>query len=512
MKAPSFWKRASFKRKLLLSFLFLATAPALILSLSLKGQMERTIDFWENPGVERCLHEALDFAATSLSERESELSDLLKGSLVPFADETIETLDRETTENVVLFSFNGNAPDLFALYTRKNQEDIPSLLYEFRAAGIPGELSLTPWGSEAGTPGLIAAHEHLHLADGSSLLGSAAVVPPPGYLEGIDSIREGFDYYSRLRVYERYAKAKIAIQIVVVLFVSALLACLAGRFLSRSLSNPVLALVEGTERIRKGELDTKIPRTSSDELGLLVDSFNRMTADLKSSREQLVRAERVATWAGAARRIAHEIKNSLTPITLSLHRLQRQATALDNHERRALEECLQPILEEVENLKTLAGEFSQFSRLPEPKMESFDMKDLLEKVCALYGEGTDVRFTIDVEAAAERTEGDRELLWRAFSNLVKNAVEAMEGEGGLALTAYGDTERVTVSFSDTGPGIPDEERGSVFTPYFTTREGGSGLGLALVERIVLDHGGSITVEPNAPRGTTFLITLPRYSH
>jgi nitrogen fixation/metabolism regulation signal transduction histidine kinase len=338
------------------------------------------------------------------------------------------------------------------------------------------------------------------------LTGGLAI--PRETADRVRAVREGVAFYGRLPVYERYALAKAGGEAGLVLAAAALLAFFVARTLSRSLSRPIGALVEGTRRVRSGDLGHRIPSASGDEIGALVESFNEMTRELRESREKLVRAERVALWAEAARRIAHEIRNPLTPITLSLHRLAKRAEALPAEERRALEELLEPMTEEVENLRSLADAFSQFSRLPSPKMEAVDVRDLLEKVASLYGRGTDATATIEVAPGTPAVRGDRELLWRVFSNLVKNAVEAMGEAGSIALRARRLGDSVEVLVSDTGPGIDAETRERIFAPTYTTKPGGSGLGLALVERVVHEHGGSVSVEPNAPRGTTFRVLLP----
>jgi len=469
--------------------------------------LERTIEFWENPGVERALSDAALLAresyetgekrvaavlaeaasaletAGALPSGEEEWSALSEAWIREGALDLLRVVGEGRTEKPVLFLYRSDAlPDSLA----SAGESRPAAGYLFRSRSA-----------------LVSGRSELRLEGGRLL--------PEESRHRIESIREGARFYRQLRVYERYAKARVALQTAGVLLTAVVVAFFVARFLSRSLSRPLQALLEGTKKVRRGDLEARVERISSDEVGDLIDSFNAMTADLRRSRERLLRAERVATWGEAARRIAHEIKNSLTPITLSLHRLEKRAENLSAEERAFFEDCLEPILEEVENLKTLAAEFSQFSRLPAPKMEQVDVVQLLERVASLYKEGTEIRVQLETEPALPAARGDRELLWRAFSNLVKNAVEAMEGRGELRIRAESGEGMLVVAFSDTGPGIPPEERGRIFAPYFTTKKGGSGLGLALVERIVIDHGGAIDVERNEPRGATFRVTLPTAS-
>jgi len=503
--------RLTYQRKLLLSFLLLALVPTLLLIATQKARIERTIDFWQNPGVERALRESLRLSENALAaerERARERLEAVRASLgderwepsAPGAEERL----RETAE--------ASGLDLLYIDRVDLSYSAPAFLLDYRRAGVPDSLVLPPFGE--GAPDLsplAAARDSLLLSDGSSLRLSGALLLPEGTAERIRAVREGFAFYGQLRVYERYAKAKVAAQAALVLLAAAFLAFAVARVLSRSLGRPIEALVSGTARVRGGDLDVRIEGEGSDEIGTLIASFNKMARDLRASREKLARAERVATWAEAARRIAHEIKNPLTPITLSLHRLRKRAESLSDEERRALEELLAPMLEEVENLRSLAETFSQFSRLPSPRMEAVDVRDLLEKVSGLYREGSGVRTSLAVDPETPPARGDRELLWRALSNLVKNAIEAMEGNGELRLAASPSDGHVEILVSDDGPGIDPSIRDRIFAPTFTTKAGGSGLGLPLVERILSEHGGTIAVEPNAPKGTTFRVRVPAWS-
>ncbi|MFH1679789.1 MAG: ATP-binding protein [Candidatus Eisenbacteria bacterium] len=503
-------RRFTYQRKLLLWFLLLALVPTLALIATQKSRIERTIDFWENPGVERSLRESLLLAESALGQERERTEDRLAAFRA-----SLEDAEREgpaQAADLLSSAAEGSGLDLLRAEIDGASPDAGrSIVLDYRRTGVPDSLSLSRIGEK--TPDdspFVVARDSL-LLSGRPLRLTGALLLPDGTRERVRAVREGFAFYGQLRVYESYAKAKVAAQAVVVLVAACVLALVVARVLSRSLGRPIEALVAGTSRVREGDLDVRIEGGGTDEIGTLVDSFNEMTRDLRASRERLVRAERVATWAEAARRIAHEIKNPLTPITVSLHRLRKRAETLPDEERRALEELLAPMLEEVENLRALADEFSQFSRLPSPRMEAVDIRDLLEKVAALYREGTDVRASVAVEPGIPAARGDRELLWRAFSNLVKNAVEAMEGSGQLLLRAAPGDGSVEVLVSDDGPGIDPSMREKIFAPTFTTKPGGSGLGLALVERILLEHGGTVAVEPNSPRGTTFRVRLPAWT-
>jgi len=225
----------------------------------------------------------------------------------------------------------------------------------------------------------------------------------------------------------------------------------------------------------------------------------------------LVRAQKVAAWREVARRLAHEIKNPLTPIQLSAERLRRHFSQASPGTRDLVDECTTTIVGEVESLKGLVDEFSQFARMPAPRAVPTDLHALLEDALSLYRgllAGIDIRthFTDSLP----RVSIDPEQIRRVIINLVDNAIEAMDRHGVIDVETRHDANNnlVRVVVADNGPGIPPAEREKLFLPYYSTKQRGSGLGLAIVRRIVAEHGGSIDVTDNQPRGTRFAIELP----
>jgi two-component system nitrogen regulation sensor histidine kinase NtrY len=225
----------------------------------------------------------------------------------------------------------------------------------------------------------------------------------------------------------------------------------------------------------------------------------------------LIRTQKVAAWREVARRLAHEIKNPLTPIQLSAERLRRHFTGGPTGARALVEECTNTIVGEVESLKGLVDEFSQFARMPSPKRVPSDVHKLVVETLALYkGIFTDVVIETRFDSDVPLVRLDPEQVRRVVINLVDNAVEAMERRGRIVVETTRDTVNnvVRVVVADDGPGIPAAEREKLFLPYYSTKRRGSGLGLAIVRRIIAEHGGSIEVGDNVPRGTRFTIELP----
>ena len=225
----------------------------------------------------------------------------------------------------------------------------------------------------------------------------------------------------------------------------------------------------------------------------------------------LIRTQKIAAWREVARRLAHEIKNPLTPIQLSAERLRRHFAGGPAGARALVDECTGTIVGEVESLKGLVDEFSQFARMPSPRTVPTDLHQLLVDTLALYN-GIFADVTIEPRFAPEipLVGLDPEQIRRVIINLVDNALEAMDRRGRIVVETQRDRTNnvVRVVVADDGPGIPAAEREKLFLPYYSTKRRGSGLGLAIVRRIIAEHGGSIDVGDNVPRGTRFTIELP----
>ena len=226
----------------------------------------------------------------------------------------------------------------------------------------------------------------------------------------------------------------------------------------------------------------------------------------------LIRAQKVAAWREVARRLAHEIKNPLTPIQLSAERMRRKLAALDEPQTELVQECTTTIIGEVESLKSLVDEFSQFARMPAPRAVPTDLHQLLNDALALYdGLFTDVRHRAPLRhrhsvrsASIPNRCGASSSIWST------TPIEAIDRNGTIVLETAHDAANslVRVTVADDGPAFPLEEREKLFLPYYSTKGRGSGLGLAIVRRIVAEHGGNIEVTDNVPRGTRFTIELP----
>jgi nitrogen fixation/metabolism regulation signal transduction histidine kinase len=279
-----------------------------------------------------------------------------------------------------------------------------------------------------------------------------------------------------------------------------------ARVLSQQLTHPLRQMSAAFERVAGGDLETRVIETGAAELRSLAASFNAMTVRLAQARVSLAEAERDAAWREAAKRLAHEIKNPLTPMHLSLHRLQKRVDIVPEDQRAVVRESLAALLQEVEHLTELAERFSQFARLPEATLTPQELSALARAAAALH-EPERVALALTCDAPVH-VRGDRLLLSRAIHNLLLNAIEASpDGATVEMLTGTGAGEG-WVEIRDRGPGLKPDVRDKVFEPYVSTKNRGSGLGLSLVRDIATQHGGRVTLEDREGGGAVARLTLP----
>jgi nitrogen fixation/metabolism regulation signal transduction histidine kinase len=273
------------------------------------------------------------------------------------------------------------------------------------------------------------------------------------------------------------------------------------------ITGPVERLRAAAARVAGGDLAARVEGPAGGELGELVAAFNAMTGDLERGRARLASAERVAAWREVARRLAHEIKNPLTPIAMSVQTLRDAGDRPDRDE--IVEESTRAIGEEVRRLKRIVDEFGRFARLPAPEPRPTDLAGLVQAVLALWpSPPPGVTIERRLEPGLPPVQADRDQLTQVLLNLVTNAVEAMPGGGLLRVSARRAGGEVALEVSDTGGGFDPADVDRLFQPYQTTKAGGTGLGLAIAERIVQEHGGRIEAQGRPGAGATFTVFLP----
>jgi signal transduction histidine kinase len=301
------------------------------------------------------------------------------------------------------------------------------------------------------------------------------------------------------------------------LFVAAagiLLGVLIGWWTTARVTRPVSQLVSGVHAVAGGDWTTRVSVSSHDELGQLAEAFNKMTEQLIEQRDRTVQAERVASWRELARRLAHELKNPLFPLQITIENLQRARDQHPDQFDEVFRESTATLLAELHQLKLIVGQFSDFAKMPKPEIETVDANTVVRDVMKLF----DAQFqangrppiepSLDLENGALPIPADPLQLSRALRNLVLNAMDAMPEGGRLRVSTQRLDDGVRIQVADSGQGLTEEECARLFTPYYTTKRHGTGLGLAIVQSVVADHQGKISVSGQLGHGATFTIDLP----
>ena len=292
------------------------------------------------------------------------------------------------------------------------------------------------------------------------------------------------------------------------------LAILFSGWAASRVTRPVEQLADAAREVAAGNWNIRVAVSSADEMGALAESFNRMTEELLQQRERLIQSERVAAWRELARRLAHELKNPLFPLQLTVENLVRARQQSPEQFDEIFGESSATMLTEIANLKAIISRFSEFSRMPQPQFQPVELNETVQNVARLLQgqlrsqEHAPIECRLELAGDLASIAADPELLHRAVSNLALNAMDAMPKGGTLTLRTRQSGDRPVIEVSDTGTGLTKEECERLFTPYYTSKAHGTGLGLAIVQSVVSNHGGRISVRSELGRGTTFMIELP----
>lgn len=289
-----------------------------------------------------------------------------------------------------------------------------------------------------------------------------------------------------------------------------------GSALARGVAGRLGRLARATEKVGAGDLSLRVDESGNDEISELAKAFNRMLGEVESNRSRIEYLQRLATWQSMARRLAHEIKNPLTPIQLAVQEIHQRYQGDDEEYEQLVHATLEVVEAEVGTLRRLVTEFSDFARLPKAKLASDDLYEFLASQRDLQklvrgAEEARVEFRVpDGEAAP--TQLDRQMFRRVLVNLVDNGIQAASGaDGGAHVCIAADLpgqQWVNLHVDDNGPGVPGEQRDAIFDPYVTHKAGGSGLGLAIAKKIVIEHGGGIEVGDGPMGGARMTVRLP----
>ncbi len=454
-------------------------------------------------GISQGLDLVLDYYADDSRRLEyaarNDLPRLAFGSIPAHPDRVLDSLREREPRMDALEIFEKGRSVAFA-------GDSQAKLGQAPAAGIAGPLSasthgevvrlryLLPWGGK----------------DGSIVLS----------LRLVDNFGTGASALSRAKVQselmapfsDRWVRLLVLFYVLLVLPLL-LIATILGIAAANYVIDPIISLEGATRRVASGDLGIRLLVKPGDETGRLVASFNRMLMEIERYREGDLQRGKVSAWKDIAQRLAHELKNPLTPIRLAAERLLRVSKTDPSRALELLEPSMMAVVAEVEGMDALLSDFRAFAALPEPERDWADLRGIIADSVSLYAASyPDVVFSFDGVAEGMALRADRAQLKRALANLFTNAIEAMDGKGRIEirsdLVKTADSRYCRLQVSDDGPGMAPEVLERIFAPYFSTKKTGTGLGLAIVERIIVDHGGSIHCESAEGAGASFYIDLP----
>ena len=356
----------------------------------------------------------------------------------------------------------------------------------------------------------------------STLEISVRVVVPEIYFERLQQAGEASEVYSRLQRQSASVSDVYVLVFGVLVFLVIVVAFLIGAIVSRRVTKRVAALADASRRVGSGDLTVSLPTSATDEITELTQAFNDMVRDLRDSRTRIEYLQRISAWQEFARRLAHEIKNPLTPIQLAAQEMDETYSGDDTEYRRKLEHARAIIEEEVATLRRLVGEFSAFAKLPRADLSPSDLNEVVLAIetsvpAMLEDVGGEVPAPVKVriQGATEPIDVrmDPMMLKRGVDNLVRNAVQSAhdahpDGGGLVIVNAFRRGSSGFIEVRDNGPGIAEENWERVFDPYYTTKSEGTGLGLAIVKKVVLEHTGEVRLDRAPEGGARFTVELP----
>ena len=504
------WRRnriqTRFRLKLTALFLLFVLIPTVPMTFIVANLVTRGADLLLVPGIGEALNTSLETIKTQAEER----GEAFLQAHDDYREWSTELLEEEGVNATGHYRLEGNSlvclhsiclptSSRFRRWTPR-PETILDVLTTRRISTI------VPAGEESKQRMMIV---YRVLADSSVTL--AAYTIPAYVMDAREEVERAFGIYSTLSLIKESIIQKNLIWALAVLLVVglALLSIATSRKISQGISEPIQALVGGMRRVADGDLSAQVETKAKDEFRFLVESFNTMTQDLNTSRQKLLKAERLAAWQGVARQISHEIKNSLTPISISLRRFRDHFR--DKQLPPSISDSLQAVEEELHSLEAMAKEFSEFARMPRPEKARLDINRVVQSVVHLMKPSCGpVKIAMHLGEELPLIEADREQMKRLLNNIIKNAVEASHNKGTVVVTTRTcDTKgrSVEIEVKDKGEGMDEETLENLFRPYYTTKKRGTGLGLAIVQKIIEDHGGEIFVVSQKGEGTRVRVCL-----
>lgn len=330
---------------------------------------------------------------------------------------------------------------------------------------------------------------------------------PESFQSAAKSIQEVSQIYKTLGYAQSDIRMSFLYTFLSIYLIGVILALAVSYLISRKMTRPIEELVLAANEIGKGDLTYQIPVEGNNEFAMLGSAFNRMVLDLAENQKRIIELEKMASWQQLARKLAHEIKNPLTPIQLMAQQMRDKYDGEDKAYEKLLTDCYTIIEDEVDSLQRLVREFSDFARLPEFKLFQQDILPLFDSIQKLYAH---IKMKVEVPEGPVELNFDFDYLKRVMINLIDNAIAAAGDEKPIEINIVDTRDNfVLIRVTDYGEGISPENLVKIFEPYFSTKRSGVGLGLAICKNIIKEHGGRIEVRSEIGKGTTFSIYLPK---
>jgi nitrogen fixation/metabolism regulation signal transduction histidine kinase len=496
----------SLRSRLILAFLALALVPLALVTWLALDRLTASTRLWSTPSVEHALGSALDVSRTALTRMETSVRAEAESWSQALPDEPLDDARRAA----VRAALPATALDFVQVYretggTWRREENLIAV-----GAAMSQPPDLSDRVSEA-----LAGDRVIHAREGALAgvwpAGTARAVVagyqvPAGFFTGIERVDTGVGFYRRFGVVSQVTRVWLVILVLALAIALMVASVLVATRLAADMTRPLRELDAAVGRVSSGDLDARVTPSGAHELKTLGGRFNAMAGRLAEARDAVARAEREAAWREIARRLAHEFKNLLTPMSLSMHRLRRRVEAVSAEERLAVTESLGALDRAVDQLTRLSEQFAQYARLPEPRPEPIDLADVVRSAVTLV-EHEGVRVTVEDHGRLP-VIGDALLLGRAIHNLVLNACEATPS-GGEVMVRWGVADgSAEVEVLDRGHGLTQEVRERLFEPYVSTKRRGSGLGLSLVRDIAGQHGGSVSLANREDGGARAILRVP----
>jgi nitrogen fixation/metabolism regulation signal transduction histidine kinase len=495
----------SLRARLVAALLALALLPTAAFTLFTLVELDRATQGWFRPGVDRALESAEQVSRTALARMEAtaraHAGAWAQSVPAGHLDRSTRTLAREELREAGL--------DFLQIYQRAGgrwallEQVLPTGVIGTRGADLGGELeaALAGDGVVRSGRGALAAVARLDPAHAFAV----GMWLPADFFAQVERVSEGRGAYSRLGVMVDVQRPLTWLLVAGLVLLLAALAVLLAHALARPIVRPLSELLAAVDRVAGGELRVRVAPHGARELRALGAAFNAMTARLEEARVVLAEAEREAAWREVARKLAHEFKNILTPLQLSLQMIEAEIPDAAGAQPGARAN-LEAALGEVAQLARLADQFSQYARLPEPHLEPLDLSQVARSAATRpMCEGVAVAWA---PGEAVPVRGDGVLLARAAHNLVLNACEASPPGSTVELAARREYGHAVLEVLDRGPGLPAGLADRLFEPYVSTKRRGSGLGLSLVRDIARQHGGTVTLEDREGGGACARLVLP----